>query len=660
MNGILRNAIRAIPASLVVMASLTACNEDSVPANLEVTAPEYLMSAAVGAQDTLEVTIRNARHKSVGLSLPALPGDLAYDASAGTCGATLAASASCHVVLVFTPTSAYLHEYTMRVDDEENDYHDPELTLTLDSRAVASGSLEVSAARSQLSAEVGGHDTLEVTVHNARQTTVGFSLPALPADLAYDAAAGTCGATLAAGASCLVTLVFTPTTGYQHDFSWEVDDATDDNHDPALALTLDSADVGWAGVRYVHDEGPAEASAVARDAAGNVYLAGLTRQIDGVTAVQGFFVTRYSRKGVREWTTYTRSTAGHLLWGPRSMVASNSQVCFTYSTWLNATPTVQAYTTLQCVDARVGTGLWSQALSAGDGYTLHRDELAMAGNGDLLVSDLQGPYSAPQPHVYRYSSTGTQLWHRVYDGTITVHGLAVATTGFVLSAGVQGNAFGLSLSAAVTSGVVARFDDGGDLLWATEVGRVTVDDNVAAVGAAVDANNIVYASTWRTENNVVNPDLEAVDQVRLVSLNANGTSRWSRTLPLSGTGGYAYDVAVSDDGQQVLVGGSVLANTGTLDVLPAAQGNSQSGGLLALYDAAGDLQWLKLQWTQADGWVSNDDVAFAPGGDVLSAGLTKRYHLDGTTLPAGIVPATSGETPRAGFLARFHPDGTAD
>lgn len=519
----------------------------------------------------------------------------------------------------------------------------------------------LSPSSATLSAEVGGEDRAEVVIQNRKRKAASLRLPELPPDLAWDTAAGSCGDTLASGAQCSLVIVFTPSSAYRESYTVEVDDAGDDD-DVAFTLEVDSEDAGWGGVRYVHDEGPAEGEALATDEAGNVYLAGLTRKLTAGsnTALQGFYVTRYSRKGEREWTTRVHSTADHLLWGADSLVAGHGQVCFLYPTTLTGTPSHDVYTTLQCLDARTGTGGWTQALGTGDDNSNLRGALAMAANGDLLVGDSQGPADDRSLHLFRFSPVGVQQWHRAFDNGVNVLGIDVTSDGFVITGSAQGDAFGLDLDAGVTSGLVARLDGDGMLQWAEEVGRVAASENVSAWGAAVDDEDRIYVATWRTENEVADPATEAIEQVRLVALDGDGASRWTRTLPLTGVGGYAYDVAVSRDGSRVFVAGVVLGGTSTIDALPELEGYSSAGGMMAMYDGDGDLQWIDLLWTQEDGWVSYYDVGFTPGGDALVAGNTRYYHLDGSDLPADIVPGTSGEMRRAGLVARFAPDGSPD
>lgn len=534
-----------------------------------------------------------------------------------------------------------------------------------DGNGVVPAYLEVTPGSGVLSSEVGGSDTLVLTVRNRKRSSVPLSLPSLPGDVAYEPEGTTCGGSIAAGSSCQVTLVFTPSSEYVEEFSFEVNDRDEDAEYPVLTLTLDSMGSTWAGVQYVHDRGPAEASAVARDQAGNMYLAGLSRELvaNSPSALQGVFVTRYNRKGDRAWTFELPPVEGHTTWGPRNMVADGDQVCFTYSKWLTVSWLVHAYTTLQCLDARTGESRWAHALSEGDQNTSHRDQLALAVNGDLLVGDPQGAYSGVRTlHLYRYSSASEQLWHREYEGSlIGLGGLVATPTEIMFSATVTGDDFGLSLPAGFSSAVVVTLDHSGNVQWAVDLGREVPGDNVIARGLDVDASGVAYLSTWRTESNVSNPDEEAAEQVTLVSLAADGSLRWSRKLPLVGVGGYSHDVAVSPDGQRIAVGGRVFGGTGTVDVLPDAQGYSSFGGLLALYNDAGDLQWLDLLWTNDDGHVVHDDLVFAPGGDLLAAGMTHHYMLDGSDLPAGIVDtAVSGEIIRAGFLVRYRPQDMVD
>jgi len=131
-----------------------------------------------------------------------------YAISAKTCGTTVAAGASCTVSVTFTPTLIGTRNGTLTFnDDAPTNPQTVALTgagtaialtpASLNFGTVAVGS--TSAARS-------------ITVHNAGTTTVtftGFSLAGTnPGD--YLISGNTCGASLAAGGNCTVSLQFKP------------------------------------------------------------------------------------------------------------------------------------------------------------------------------------------------------------------------------------------------------------------------------------------------------------------------------------------------------------------------------------------------------------------------------------------------------------------
>lgn len=525
------------------------------------------------------------------------------------------------------------------------------------------GYLKVSPSAATLVAGVGESDRQEITVTNKWRKQAKVTLPTLPADLAWEGASNSCGAFLAPGASCSATLVFTPADAYLKEHVVEVDDP-DHADDPAFQLTLDSRPQSWRGVRYMHDEGPAEGSVVARDTAGNVYLAGKSRAMSAESnqVVQGLFVTRYNRDGSRAWTKILRAGSEQSIWPPEDMVAGSGQVCFTHPLWYQRSlMVVEVSTVLRCLQADTGQLRWSQELAAPDANWRQRSALAMAANGDLLVGDSQGTDAAPALRLYRYSPTGKLQWKRSYGGVMTVVGLAATASGFALAAASQGDVFDLGLADGGYHGVVARLTDNGTPLWATEVGRVLPEESVSMIaGIAVAADDTVYTTVSRNEDDPEKLAAAAMQQVRLVSVSGDGNTRWTATLPLTGTGGFGYSVAVSDDGQRVFVGGVVLQGTSTIDALPGLEGPGQGGGLLAAYDASGALDRIDMLWTADDGWVAVSDVDVMPDGGLLAAGLSWRYHLDGSNLPAGILPRPSGEIPKAAFVARYRPDGTLD
>jgi hypothetical protein len=142
-----------------------------------------------------------------------------------TCGISLAAGAQCTVSVTFAPTASGTQSGTVSITDSAA--NSPQ-TITLQ----GSGLLPVSFAPTSLgfgSVTVGTSSPPKTTtVTNNQKTVVTISSLALTgAKAKYYSQTNTCGSSLAAGASCKITVTFTPTiTGGLPAFVTLTDSAT--------------------------------------------------------------------------------------------------------------------------------------------------------------------------------------------------------------------------------------------------------------------------------------------------------------------------------------------------------------------------------------------------------------------------------------------------
>jgi hypothetical protein len=142
-----------------------------------------------------------------------------------TCGVSLAAGAQCTVTATFAPTASGTQSGTVSITDSAA--NSPQ-TITLQ----GSGLLPVSFAPASLgfgSVTVGTSSPAKTTtVTNNQKTVVTISSLALTgAKAKYYSQTNTCGSSLAAGASCKITVTFTPTiTGGLPAFVTLTDSAT--------------------------------------------------------------------------------------------------------------------------------------------------------------------------------------------------------------------------------------------------------------------------------------------------------------------------------------------------------------------------------------------------------------------------------------------------
>jgi len=125
-----------------------------------------------------------------------------------TCGASLAAGASCSITVTFSPTAASAYSGNISVTGTSTS-----LSIGLSGTGAAAAAPNVGATPSSLafgSVAVGGTSGSQtVTVSNTGGAAANsFAVGAAPAGFARTT---TCGATLGAGASCTITVTFSPT-----------------------------------------------------------------------------------------------------------------------------------------------------------------------------------------------------------------------------------------------------------------------------------------------------------------------------------------------------------------------------------------------------------------------------------------------------------------
>jgi hypothetical protein len=158
-------------------------------------------SVAAGTTSPAKVvTLTNAASTPLGIGSIVASGDFAQT---NNCSTSLAPGASCSVNVTFTPSVAGAVTGALTLSDDA--VTSPQL-VTLTGTGVAPLSFSP-ASLSFASVAVGSSSTKTVTVSNKQSTTISLS-PVASAD--YSITGGTCGASLAAGASCRLSVTFAP------------------------------------------------------------------------------------------------------------------------------------------------------------------------------------------------------------------------------------------------------------------------------------------------------------------------------------------------------------------------------------------------------------------------------------------------------------------
>lgn len=141
-----------------------------------------------------------------------------------------------------------------------------------------------------------------------------------------------------------------------------------------------------------------------------------------------------------------------------------------------------------------GVEQWTKTKVSSAGYTTNHASVAIAGNGDVVVTGYEADLMAMAPSdklVYlRYDTTGTLLpGAQVFTGSYHAQSTAVTNTGDIVVTGYQ--------STANDDIWVAKYTNTGSLLWqATYAGAAGAADRGLSI--AVDSNDNILVSGYTT------------------------------------------------------------------------------------------------------------------------------------------------------------------
>lgn len=156
----------------------------------------------VGSSSTMSFTVTNVGTVATPLSYSTLPASVSRS---GSCSGTLGVSASCTVVLTYTPNNTTPLSGSITLTGTNTSR-----TLNFSGTSQLPPSFSISpAALAFGSVNVGASGTIVVTVTNTGGTNLGTVNVTTPQNVTSEK---TCGTSLVTGSSCTVTLTFTPTS----------------------------------------------------------------------------------------------------------------------------------------------------------------------------------------------------------------------------------------------------------------------------------------------------------------------------------------------------------------------------------------------------------------------------------------------------------------
>jgi hypothetical protein len=162
-------------------------------------------SVVEGSSATLSTSVMNGGGTVVQLSGISASGD--YSVSANACGTSLAAGASCTISVTFTPSTAGVRSGVLSV---AGNFPSSPAAAALSGTGLAPGALALSPTSIQFGSVIDGQSSSpqSATVSNAGGALIPVPSPTITGD--YKIASNGCGATLAAGSACTISIVFSP------------------------------------------------------------------------------------------------------------------------------------------------------------------------------------------------------------------------------------------------------------------------------------------------------------------------------------------------------------------------------------------------------------------------------------------------------------------
>lgn len=205
----------------LLLPAIAGCGGSSATANGTSSAPAVMLSAATltfstmlaGASSSQSLTLTNSGSSAVAINGITLTGTNAGSFSeTNNCAAQLAASTSCSVSVTFSPAAAGNYAATLNIAD--NAAGSPQ-TVALAGTATAPAPAALSFTPASLTftqAAESSSAPQTVTLTNAGGTPLTLNQVGLSGANAanFSTSANTCGSALAAGASCSLAVVFTP------------------------------------------------------------------------------------------------------------------------------------------------------------------------------------------------------------------------------------------------------------------------------------------------------------------------------------------------------------------------------------------------------------------------------------------------------------------
>lgn len=351
---------------------------------------------------------------------------------------------------------------------------------------------------------------------------------------------------------------------------------------PAQAQTLQ-----W--VRQFGTAAHDAADAVTTDAAGNIYVAGVTRGVLPTQTSAGngdAFVARYDPSGGSVWVRQFGTTGEDGILAAATDAAGNLYL----AGFIGGETSIRGTDGLLAKYDSAGNQLWVRQFGPPD-FSTSAVDVDTDPAGNVYVLGRMGNLFGQAALLAKYTPAGDQLWSHPMSAPLDPSHLATDTAGHVYVVGRTG-----------TDAFIAQYDEVGSQVWLRQFGTPSQD---LPQGVATNALGDVYVVGLQDGY-----DLEASF---LAQYDAAGNQNWVRSFTADSFAPWAMSVAADAEGN-AFVAGFVWGTFGG----EATAG--QFDAFVLQYDRAGTERWVRLFGTPDQERVS--DVAVDGAGNVYVSGTT--------------------------------------
>jgi uncharacterized delta-60 repeat protein len=364
------------------------------------------------------------------------------------------------------------------------------------------------------------------------------------------------------------------------------------NYRDFLTVKFDSnGDTLWWATKNGKGNADDEATQLAIDALGNIYVAGYS---DGGKSEDDILLIKYNSNGVRQWDTTWNSPA----WlddVPNDMaIDANGNIFITGNAEPDTVTGSMDYITLKFSPA--GAILWQVQYSR-PGVTSGKDEataLALDAADNCFVTGRSSNGTDDDMITFKYDgSNGSVLFTQIYNGGSGDDrgvDIAIDNNQDIIVTGRSDNGSNQDIR-------TLKYSTAGGILWSKFYNGAS-NQNDRPVKIIIDATNNVYIAG---ESDVDNSSLIDYDYV-LLKYNSGGTLQWARTVGSNAENDHPSDLAFDSNGD-IIITGKADMNTNLLI--------TDNDFMTVKYNPAGAWQWTKFHSGTRSG-----------GSDIASAIVT--------------------------------------